>query len=236
MVPDLSVIPCGAGFGPRQSSDCPENAGYHPACTCTALLVLLDLARAKSSRACLPGQARPDFPVSASADGPLPSGLAHSGNGPADLPPQGPLTGPGTQQQALRRSGGARPAAVPCGPDQVAGGDGGVYADGSSRHFAHSLSNSGSGKTQIGQCAGRLCRFGSFTEPSAKAAFTCSCVILASPRSMDRNAAPWNVTAPNSVASSMTVSVRSAHSILAKSNFAPFIRADLKDAPGIRAS
>lgn len=49
MAPDLSVIPCPGGSGPRQSSDCPENARYHPACTCTALLVLLDLARAKSS-------------------------------------------------------------------------------------------------------------------------------------------------------------------------------------------
>jgi hypothetical protein len=42
-----------------------------------------------------PGPARPDFPGVRRADGPLPTRLARSGNGPADLPPEGPLTGPG---------------------------------------------------------------------------------------------------------------------------------------------
>jgi hypothetical protein len=49
----------------------------------------------RQARSRPPSQARPDFPPPAPAECPLPTRLAHSGNGPADRPPEGPLIGPG---------------------------------------------------------------------------------------------------------------------------------------------
>ena len=72
------------------------------------LFFLLDLARAKSSRARPVRRGR--IYRRQACRWPLACGPTPSGNGPADLPLEGPLTGPGRCNQPLRRLRGLHPA------------------------------------------------------------------------------------------------------------------------------
>jgi hypothetical protein len=79
-----------------KSGHCPDNHTPPP-------VLLADLTRVKSARACLPvaGAFAPaqsgtaGFPSPCASGEPLANALARSGNGPADLPLEGPLIGPG---------------------------------------------------------------------------------------------------------------------------------------------